>query len=210
MIKRLDASYYNKDYFRPGSKSGYMLPFTWEVEKAERIKSAQFLRDTFNPKNALDIGCAKGFLVKALLQLGIDAYGCDISKFAINNYEPEAKGRLKVCDIRDGLPYADNSFDLVCSFATLEHIEMEFLPKVASEIARVTRQRVFFDVPISLINENRPWGDPSHRTYMPSSYWISLFYAQRLICDLCLSKQSNDGPCHNVSLAFSKGELPRR
>ncbi|GAI17395.1 unnamed protein product, partial [marine sediment metagenome] len=165
MMKRLDASYYNEDYFRPGPKSSYVLPFTWEVEKAERIKSAQFLRDTFNPKNALDIGCAKGFLVKALFQLGIDAHGCDISEFGVNNCEPEAKGRLKVADIRDGIPYPNESFDLVYSEATLEHIEKNFLPFVASEIARIARKWVYIGVPINLDNVNRPRGDPSHRTY---------------------------------------------
>lgn len=206
--ERLDASYYNEDYFRPGPRSSYILPFTWEVEKAERIKTAQFFNDTFHPKNVLDVGCAKGFLCKALLQIGIDAYGCDISNFAVNNCEAEVKERLKVVDIRDGLPYSDNSFDLVCSYATLEHIEMEFLKHTASEIARVSRKWVFINTPISLSNENKPWGDPSHRTYLPASFWISLFYNGGLICDLRLSHQISNHPFHSTELTFCKGELP--
>lgn len=34
-------------------------------------------------RRAIDIGCAKGALVKALLDEGVDAYGADVSKYAI-------------------------------------------------------------------------------------------------------------------------------
>ena len=37
----------------------------------------------------LDVGCGKGFLVKDLLSLGIDVYGVDISKYAIDHCEKE-------------------------------------------------------------------------------------------------------------------------
>ena len=204
---RLDSNHYNKDYFTPGPKSSYTKPFTWEVEAEGNIKMAQWLKDRFHPQAVLELGCAKGFLLKALLQIGIEGYGCDISKWAVENYEPEAKGRLKVADIRNGLPYPDNSFDLICSLSTLEHIEMEYLPHVASEMARVTKKWVVISIPIVLSNENKPWGDPSHRTYMPASYWISLFYQQGLICDLRTSKQEDENPYHSVTLILSKGGL---
>ena len=205
---RLDASYYDEEYFSPGSKSGFILPFTWEVEAATIMKLAHELKAMFHPENALDVGCAKGFLCKALLELGIDAHGCDISEYAVSNCEPEVKGRLMIADIRDGLPYLDNSFDLVCTESTLEHIEMEFLPYVASEIARVSRNHVFISIPVSPDNENRPLGDPSHRTYMSVSYWISLFYNQGLLCDLRMSSQSYDAyPYSSASLSFYKPRL---
>ena len=37
----------------------------------------------------LDIGCAKGFLVKDMLDIGIDSYGLDISDYALKNSEKE-------------------------------------------------------------------------------------------------------------------------
>lgn len=67
-MKRLDASYYNEDYFTPGPKSSYTLPFTWEYEGPSRMELAQKLTDTFHPRNAVDVGCAKSFLCKALLK----------------------------------------------------------------------------------------------------------------------------------------------
>jgi len=205
-VKRLDASYYNKDYFRPGPKSDYMLPVTWEVEEDGCTKAALSIRDIFHPTNVLDVGCAKGFMCKAFLQLGIDACGCDISEFAVGNCEPEVKGRLKVADIRDGLPYPPNSFDLVLAAHTLEHIEMEFLPNVAAEIARVSRRWILISVPLGRNNENISGGDPSHRTLMPASYWILLFYEQGLVWDLDFSQINIDLPFPGATLAFFKDE----
>ena len=43
----------------------------------------------------LDIGCAKGFFVNDLVDKGIDAYGIDISSYAIKNCHPKIKNRLK-------------------------------------------------------------------------------------------------------------------
>jgi len=207
MMPRLGADYYDEDYFRPGPKSSYARPFTWEEEEAGQKAVARLLKHALGATTVLDAGCAKGFLCKALLSLGVDAYGCDISAFAVSHCELEVQGRLKVADIRDGLPYPKDRFDVVCSFSMLEHIEMDRLPYVVSELARVTNHWVYIDIPVSLGRSNTPWGDPSHRTYMPAAYWISLFYNAGMIIDLRLSSHTGTHPYHNSSLAFSKTDL---
>ena len=44
----------------------------------------------------LDVGCAKGFLVKDFMKAcpGLEAFGLDISEYALMNCEPEVVGRL--------------------------------------------------------------------------------------------------------------------
>ena len=44
----------------------------------------------------LDVGCAKGFLVKDLMKVcpGLEAFGLDISLYALMHCEPEVVGRL--------------------------------------------------------------------------------------------------------------------
>ena len=202
------VNYYDKEYFTPGKKSSYALPYTWENEKNERLIMAYNLKKILNPLKVLDVGCAKGFLVKAFLKNGVDAYGCDISNWAVENCEPETKGKLLVCDIKKGLPYGDNSFDLITCLGTLEHIEIPYLNYVIEELSRVTSKWVYISVPISLNMENRPCGDPSHVTYINPSFWIDLFIVNRLIIDLRRSKHTSSMDCHNVELAFAKEELP--
>lgn len=202
-----DASFYNEDYFKPRKEGGtgtFGEPFTWEFEGERRIKTAGTLIEKYEPKKVLDVGCAKGFLVKALLQKQVFAYGCDISKWAVKHCEPEVEERLKVSDIRFGLPYTEGEFDLVYSNHTLEHIEMEYLDKVVSEMYRVTDKWIEIGVPVTLGYENDPWGDPSHVTYMPISYWISLFYKHKLLIDLTRSQFRGTKPFYNVDLCFYK------
>ena len=52
---------------------------------AERIAS------DINPGSVLDAGCAYGFLVELLRQQGVEAWGIDISSYAIGQVDPSVK-----------------------------------------------------------------------------------------------------------------------
>src|SRR5271165_4262601 len=62
----------------------------------------------------LDIGCGKGFLVKDLMTAcpGLEAFGLDISIYALTHCEPETVGRLHLGNAVS-LPFPDHSFDAV-------------------------------------------------------------------------------------------------
>lgn len=202
--------FYNEDYFTPGMSGAYVLPFTWENEMPHAMKQAAKVKQLYNPETVLDIGSAKGFFIKAISKMGVDASGCDISQWAIDHCEMEAEGKLKQCDIREGLPYPDGSFDVVYSFHTFEHIEMEYLDNLASEIYRVTKGWVHIGMPAGLTNRNIPLGDHSHVTYMPTSYWVSLFYKHGFLMNMPACSHSffldeNKYPiCANIELSLYK------
>lgn len=70
----------------------------------------------------LDVGCGKGQLVEAMLRVGVDAYGCDLT------IDPEvpsmAAGRLKPIDTDPyRLPFDDETFPVVLSTSVLEHVK---------------------------------------------------------------------------------------
>jgi 2-polyprenyl-3-methyl-5-hydroxy-6-metoxy-1,4-benzoquinol methylase len=67
-------------------------------------------------KIALDIGCAYGFIVELLNDLGYEAYGIDISKFAA------AKGKSIILGDAEHMPFKKSSFDLITCFETIEHL----------------------------------------------------------------------------------------
>jgi len=62
----------------------------------------------------LDVGCAKGFLVKDLMTVcpGLEAFGLDISLYALMNCERDVVGRLHLGSA-ERLPFPDSSFDCV-------------------------------------------------------------------------------------------------
>jgi ubiquinone/menaquinone biosynthesis C-methylase UbiE len=95
----------------------------------------------------LDIGCAKGFLVKDLVDAcpGLQAYGIDVSRYALMNCEPDVVGRLHQ-GTADNLPFPDGSFDAVVSINTLHNLSRERCIKALSEIERLAPGRGFVTV----------------------------------------------------------------
>ena len=53
--------------------------------------------ETINPKTVLDVGCAAGYLVAALRDRGVEAYGIDVSEFAISCAREDIKPYCRVC-----------------------------------------------------------------------------------------------------------------
>src|SRR5580704_17021000 len=92
----------------------------------------------------LDIGCAKGFLVKDLLSVcpGLEAFGLDISEYALMKCEPEVVGRLHLGNAIK-LPFPDNSFNAVISLNTIHNLDRANLLRALQEIERVAPSRGF-------------------------------------------------------------------
>ena len=95
----------------------------------------------------LDVGCAKGFLVKDLMQVcpGLEAFGLDISEYALMHCEPEVIGRLHL-GAADRLLFPDNSFKAVLSINTIHNYDRNGVIRCLKEIQRVSGGRAFVQV----------------------------------------------------------------
>ena len=95
----------------------------------------------------LDVGCAKGFLVKDLMIVcpGLEVFGLDVSLYALRHCEPEVVGRLHL-GTAEQLPFPDRSFDCVLSLNTVHNFPRPRAIKVMQEIERVSGGRAFVQV----------------------------------------------------------------
>ena len=125
----------------------------------------------------LDIGCAKGFLVKDLIALGIDAYGVDVSRYALMHCEPEVVGRLQLGSAHS-LPFPDRSFDAVLSINTIHNLSRARCKLALQEIERLAPGKGFVQVDSYLSVEQKRLFEAWVLTASFHDYpenWISLF-----------------------------------
>tara|TARA_R110000782_G_scaffold67650_5_gene136622 strand:+ start:12346 stop:12996 length:651 start_codon:yes stop_codon:yes gene_type:complete len=93
----------------------------------------------------LDVGCAKGFLVKDLRAIGIDAYGVDVSTYALAHAEPEAHPYLQIASA-DNLPFSDRAFDAVLAINTIHNLDRQGCVAAVREIERLAPGKGFIQV----------------------------------------------------------------
>lgn len=100
-----------------------------------------------NPVAILDAGCGEGFTMNKLFKSGV---GKKIEGVE-NSEEAIALGKKLFPDLTFkegsayGLPYKDNSFDLVVCTEVLEHLDQP--AKALSEVLRTSRKHVLISVP---------------------------------------------------------------
>lgn len=135
---------YGQSYFdgpREYGYGGYYYDGRWQ-SVAKDIVAHFNLRPG---DRVLDVGCAKGFLVRDLVALGIDAFGADISNYALMHCEPEVLGRLNQSSA-DSLPFPDGSFDAVISINTIHNLPRERCLAALSSIERLAPGKGFVQV----------------------------------------------------------------
>jgi ubiquinone/menaquinone biosynthesis C-methylase UbiE len=133
-----DAKKFGWEYFdkKGVCYDGYSYDGRW-------VPIAKKFVELYNLKKGdkvLDIGCAKGYMVYDFLDLGIDTYGVDISKYAIDCSPQEIKWRLKVADAKNLEVYKDKSFDLVISINTIHNLPEVDCRKALREIQRIGKK----------------------------------------------------------------------
>lgn len=144
---RAIARKFGKEFFDGERRHGYggfsYHPRFWEpviptIKKHFELNDGDAL---------LDVGCAKGFMIKDFSRLipGLNVRGVDISEYAISNVIDGMEGKCEVGDARS-LPFADGSFDVVISINTIHNLERSELVRALQEIQRVQCRGSFITV----------------------------------------------------------------
>jgi cyclopropane fatty-acyl-phospholipid synthase-like methyltransferase len=91
-------------------------------------------------KKVLELGCAKGFLVEDLRNLGVDAYGIDISQYAIDN--TPIPNYVTLGDCYDLSAYSNKEFDWVYSVRLLPCLDPNNIPNLIDDIKRIAKNQL--------------------------------------------------------------------
>jgi ubiquinone/menaquinone biosynthesis C-methylase UbiE len=95
----------------------------------------QVLRPFVDGARVLEVGCGTGLILGRLAERAAGAWGLDLSPGMLR--AARQRGLDVVLGSATQLPFADASFDLVCSFKVLAHVPD--IRAALAEVARVTR-----------------------------------------------------------------------
>ncbi len=134
---------------------------------------ANHLIEKYGKCRILDIGTGCGFLVKTLREKGCDAWGMEVSEYAVkNSCDPE---HVRLGDVRN-IPWAADSFDVVYSQGLWGYFPEEDVQKAWSECKRVGRLQEH-NIDYELV---RP---PEHQFLIckDKAWWDNQFYPKILV-----------------------------
>ncbi|HEY3835437.1 MAG TPA: class I SAM-dependent methyltransferase, partial [Bryobacteraceae bacterium] len=169
----IPADWYDADYFEHGVKSNWDDGYSWASFYGLFRETATFLTSTLpGAESFLDLGCAKGFLVKCLREAGKQAWGVDSSSWAIRHAVESAEAFLKAGAV-ESLEW-DPKVEFTIALDLFSHLTEE------QAAATLTRARAWTRVGllaiIQLADPNASLGrDLSHITLRSRQWWHDLF-----------------------------------
>jgi len=134
-------------------------------------KSIEILMRDNALKRVLDVGCGTGKLVQFLNKNRFEAYGCDNAEIAIKTAQSINKKNSIIKAPAAKLPFKKNSFDMITSISTIEHLTNKEVVAFIHEAKRVLKPNGFifivtpnFASPWRFIQRKKWFGysDPTH------------------------------------------------
>jgi SAM-dependent methyltransferase len=199
LARALDDDTYGAGYFGAGRDpfdrmglSGYER---YDRDTSNANAAAYMVWKQFDVRRTLDVGCATGFVVEALVELGMDATGTDVSQYAIDHPALHATGRLVWGDLTDRLPFKNGQFELVTALETLEHLPPDIVPRALAELRRVTTGYLVCTIPSFGPNAHGPGG------------WFNVKVREDRLADYVAKGPAYEGPVpHDDLFRDERGE----
>lgn len=156
-------SYFDKYYFSHGcGATAYGSTPEWQQKFAS---IADAIVAELAPQRVLDAGCAMGMLVAALRARAVEAYGIDISEYAISQVPEEARPYCRLGSITEPL---EEDYDLIISIEVLEHMPADQSELAIANFCRHTDSVLFSSTPLD-------FKEVTHINVRTPEAWASLF-----------------------------------
>lgn len=170
---------YNREYYKQYDVGVGKVDYEGSVYTEGFLTAvADYIVEGLHPKSVLDAGCAMGYLVAALRDRGVEAYGVDISEYAISKVREDirpycAAGSLTE-PLPDGLP---KRYDLVVTIEVLEHLYEEDGKQAIHNLCALSDRIIFSSTPDDFTER-------THVNVQQREYWARLFAAEGFFDDL--------------------------
>lgn len=171
---------FDADYFERGIESGKSCfrNYRWIPEMT--IPMVMTIIDKLGIKRGqkvLDFGCAKGYVVKAFRLLHRDAYGVDVSKYAIDNCDKDIQPYLFLNPEKGITVKVGTEFDFCIAKDVFEHIPQRDLVDTLLLLSVIT-EVLFVCVPLGkngIYNAPTNQFDVTHIICEDEVWWSDIF-----------------------------------
>lgn len=158
-----DAAYYEAHCGATDS----VAPYSWDepqwVDSFRRLANEIVVR--WSPRRTFDAGCAIGLLVGGLWEKGVEAYGRDVSPYAISQVRPDVRQYCSVGSVADPI---EGRYDLITCIEVLEHMPEEEAHAAIASMCLATDRILFSSIPDD-------FDEPTHVNVHPLRYWVDAF-----------------------------------
>ena len=161
-----DAEYFTGDWRAEGNN--YSLEKRRELE----ARNPALIKEVFQPKKVLDLGCGPGALMHLLWELGVDCDGIDFSESSRALATPQVRDRIAVGHVTDPTLKPANAYDLVICREVMEHLTVLQVRQTVANIVRMTSRFAYVTTrfhpnPASLLDFTTQFDvDPTHITLL--------------------------------------------
>lgn len=186
-------SLFDKHYFNGGGKVGGYFADRWGSYRdfpCHEVTARHVLAR--KPESVLELGCARGYVMKRLQDAGVYAAGLEVSKHCYLTRVAHGIASYNLCDVPWYRGAAGIVADLCFSIATLEHVPEAHLPAVIAEMKR-TCKRGLHGIDFGGKDDGR---DKTHCTLRPFAWWVDQFerHAPGWPVEIADKEQLESGP----------------
>ena len=169
--KPTPAVHYDSEYFT-GEWRAEGNNYSLETRRQIEARNPQLIKEVFEPRKVLDLGCGPGALMHLLWELGVDVEGIDFAESSRHLATPEMRDRIVIGDVDDLSLKSANAYDLVICREVLEHLTVLQVKRAVANMVRMTSRFVYVTTrfhpnPADLLDFNQQDDlDPTHITLL--------------------------------------------
>lgn len=169
-----DVSYFRDNWRAEGND------YSLETRRRLEGRNPELIKDVFQPRRVLDLGCGPGALMHLLAEIGVQVDGIDFAESSRALASDLVKAQIVIGTTYEPMK-PDNSYDLVVCREVLEHLTVFQVRRTVQNMVRMTSRFIycttrFHPEPQSLVDFTTQFDvDPTHITLLNKDLLRLLF-----------------------------------